>query len=116
MSGYREHPCPSDPMQRSTSHPLSRSCQNPPATCHHGRRYQPLAHRFLDGRYAVGPDSLFPLRSPTIPGRMNSPPVSNFGLPADDMDGNQIIGNYIARNLADEFDTATPGRVGININ
>jgi parallel beta-helix repeat protein len=40
----------------------------------------------------------------------------NFGLPADDMDGNQIIGNYIARNLADEFDTATPGRVGININ
>jgi hypothetical protein len=37
-------------------------------------------------------------------------------LAADDMDGNQIIGNYIARNLADEFDTATPGRVGININ
>ncbi len=40
----------------------------------------------------------------------------NFGAPADDMDGNVIIGNYIAKNLADEFDTATPGRVGININ
>jgi len=40
----------------------------------------------------------------------------NFGAPADNMDGNQIIGNYIAKNLADEFDTATPGRVGININ
>ncbi|HVC47797.1 MAG TPA: NosD domain-containing protein [Terracidiphilus sp.] len=39
-----------------------------------------------------------------------------FGLPADDMDGNQIIGNYIAKNLADSNDTATPGRVGININ
>ncbi len=40
----------------------------------------------------------------------------SFGLPADNMDGNQIIGNYIARNLADTADTATPGRVGININ
>ena len=40
----------------------------------------------------------------------------NFGLPADDMNGNMIIGNYIAGNLADTFDTATPGRVGININ
>lgn len=40
----------------------------------------------------------------------------NFGLPADDMNGNQIIGNYIAKNLADAGDTATPGRVGININ
>lgn len=39
-----------------------------------------------------------------------------FGAPADDMDGNQIIGNYIAGNLADTDDTATPGRVGININ
>lgn len=39
-----------------------------------------------------------------------------IGLPADDMDGNQIIGNYIAKNLADADDTATPGRVGININ
>lgn len=39
-----------------------------------------------------------------------------FGLPADDMDGNQIIGNFIARNNADSADTATPGRVGININ
>ena len=40
----------------------------------------------------------------------------NFGLPADDMDGNMIISNFIAGNLADSFDTATPGRVGININ
>jgi parallel beta-helix repeat protein len=39
-----------------------------------------------------------------------------FGLPADDMSGNKIIGNIIAGNLADTFDTATPGRVGININ
>jgi parallel beta-helix repeat protein len=39
-----------------------------------------------------------------------------FGLPADDMSGNKIIGNTIARNLADLFDTATPGPVGININ
>jgi hypothetical protein len=40
----------------------------------------------------------------------------NFGAPPDNMDGNQIIGNYIAGNLADTGDTATPGRVGININ
>ena len=39
-----------------------------------------------------------------------------FGLPADDMTGNKIIGNTISGNLADTFDTATPGRVGININ
>ncbi|HZW80323.1 MAG TPA: NosD domain-containing protein [Candidatus Deferrimicrobiaceae bacterium] len=39
-----------------------------------------------------------------------------FGLPADNMSGNQIIGNIIAGNLADTADTATPGRVGININ
>jgi Right handed beta helix region len=39
-----------------------------------------------------------------------------FGLPADNMNANQIIGNFIAGNLADTFDTATPGRVGININ
>lgn len=39
-----------------------------------------------------------------------------FGLPADDMSGNKIIGNFIAKNLADLNDTATPGRVGININ
>ncbi|MFZ1138328.1 MAG: right-handed parallel beta-helix repeat-containing protein [Candidatus Sulfotelmatobacter sp.] len=39
-----------------------------------------------------------------------------FGAPADDMSGNKIIGNTIAANLADTFDTATPGRVGININ
>jgi hypothetical protein len=32
------------------------------------------------------------------------------------MDGNMIIENVIAGNLADTFDTATPGRVGININ
>jgi len=40
----------------------------------------------------------------------------SFGLPADDMSGNKIIDNFIAGNLADQFDTATPGRVGININ
>jgi len=39
-----------------------------------------------------------------------------FGLPPDDMDGNVIIGNVIAGNLADQFDTKTPGSVGININ
>jgi hypothetical protein len=39
-----------------------------------------------------------------------------FGLPADDMSGNKIILNTIAGNLADTADTATPGRVGININ
>jgi Right handed beta helix region len=39
-----------------------------------------------------------------------------FGAPADNMDGNKIIGNFIAGNLADQFDTATPGSVGININ
>jgi Right handed beta helix region len=39
-----------------------------------------------------------------------------FGLPADDFSGNQIIGNFIAGNLADQADTATPGKVGININ
>jgi Right handed beta helix region len=38
------------------------------------------------------------------------------GAPADNMDNNTITGNYIASNLADLFDTATPGRVGININ
>jgi hypothetical protein len=39
-----------------------------------------------------------------------------FKLPADNMSGNKIIGNIIAGNLADQADTATPGRVGININ
>ena len=39
-----------------------------------------------------------------------------FGFPADDMSGNKIIANTIAGNLRDLFDTATPGRVGININ
>jgi parallel beta-helix repeat protein len=39
-----------------------------------------------------------------------------FGLPADDMSNNKIVGNYIAGNLPDSDDTATPGRVGININ
>jgi hypothetical protein len=39
-----------------------------------------------------------------------------FGAPAVNMNGNMIIGNTIARNLADTDDTATPGTVGININ
>lgn len=40
----------------------------------------------------------------------------SFGAPVDDMSGNMIIGNFIAKNLADTADTATPGTVGININ
>lgn len=40
----------------------------------------------------------------------------NFGLPADDLSGNTIIGNWISANGADANDTATPGTVGININ
>ncbi len=47
---------------------------------------------------------------------MHSHVGPNFGLPADDFSGTQIIGNYIAANLADTDDTATPGRVGINVN
>lgn len=39
-----------------------------------------------------------------------------FGLPADNMSRNMIIGNYISGNGADEGDTATPGTAGININ
>jgi hypothetical protein len=39
-----------------------------------------------------------------------------FGLPDDDMDDNVIVGNFIAKNLPDQADTATPGNVGININ
>ena len=39
-----------------------------------------------------------------------------FGAPADDMDGNMIIGNFISGNGADQADTATPGTTGININ
>ncbi len=39
-----------------------------------------------------------------------------FGLPLDNFYGNVIIGNFIAKNLPDQGDTATPGNVGININ
>jgi hypothetical protein len=39
-----------------------------------------------------------------------------FGAPADDMDGNIIVGNVISGNGADTDDTATPGTTGININ
>ena len=39
-----------------------------------------------------------------------------FGAPADNMNNNMVVENYIAGNLADSGDTATPGRVGININ
>ncbi|HLH17541.1 MAG TPA: right-handed parallel beta-helix repeat-containing protein [Bryobacteraceae bacterium] len=39
-----------------------------------------------------------------------------FGAPADNMSNNKMIGNYIAGNLADLDDTATPGSVGINLN
>lgn len=40
----------------------------------------------------------------------------SFGLPADNLSGNTIIGNWISANGADSNDTATPGTVGININ
>ncbi len=40
----------------------------------------------------------------------------SFGLPADNMDGNVIVGNFIQANGPDLDDTATPGPVGININ
>lgn len=39
-----------------------------------------------------------------------------FHAPADNMDGNVIVGNSISKNLADQADTKTPGSVGININ
>jgi hypothetical protein len=39
-----------------------------------------------------------------------------FGLPADEMSSNKIIGNFIASNGADIDDTRTPGTDGININ
>ena len=39
-----------------------------------------------------------------------------FMAPSDDMDNNTITGNFIAKNLADCCDTATPGSDGININ
>jgi hypothetical protein len=39
-----------------------------------------------------------------------------FGLPADDMSRNMIVGNFISGNGADTDDTATPGTTGININ
>ncbi|HEV2426014.1 MAG TPA: right-handed parallel beta-helix repeat-containing protein [Terriglobia bacterium] len=40
----------------------------------------------------------------------------NFGLPADDLNDNVIVGNRISGNGADLFDTATPGSTGINVN
>ena len=40
----------------------------------------------------------------------------NFGLPADNLSDNQIIGNTISGNAADLGDTATPGPTGINVN
>jgi parallel beta-helix repeat protein len=39
-----------------------------------------------------------------------------FGAPADNMNGNVIVGNFISGNGADTADTATPGTTGININ
>ncbi|MEI9977885.1 MAG: right-handed parallel beta-helix repeat-containing protein [Edaphobacter sp.] len=40
----------------------------------------------------------------------------NFGLPADNLNNNSVIGNTISGNAADTGDTATPGPAGININ
>lgn len=40
----------------------------------------------------------------------------NFGLPADNLNNNSIIGNRISGNAADTEDTATSGPTGININ
>jgi nitrous oxidase accessory protein NosD len=40
----------------------------------------------------------------------------NFGLPADNLNNNSIIGNRISGNAGDSGDTATPGPAGININ
>jgi parallel beta-helix repeat protein len=40
----------------------------------------------------------------------------NFGLPADNLDNNSVIGNTISGNAADTGDTATPGPAGINVN
>lgn len=39
-----------------------------------------------------------------------------FGLPADDMNNNIILGNFVAGNGMDVGDTATPGTVGIQIS
>ncbi|MGA8528519.1 MAG: NosD domain-containing protein [Acidobacteriaceae bacterium] len=52
-----------------------------------------------------------------IPGvSLHSHVGPGFGLPADDMNGNMIIGNFIADNGADTDDTATDGPTGINIS
>jgi hypothetical protein len=40
----------------------------------------------------------------------------NFGLPADNLNNNVIIGNRISGNGADVGDTPTPGPTGINLN
>lgn len=40
----------------------------------------------------------------------------NFGAPADDLNGNYILNNYISGNGADVGDTPTPGPTGINLS
>jgi Right handed beta helix region len=40
----------------------------------------------------------------------------NFGAPADDLNGNFILNNYISGNGADVGDTPTPGPTGINLS
>ena len=40
----------------------------------------------------------------------------NFGLPADNLNDNVIVGNRLSGNGADLFDTATPGPAGINVS
>jgi hypothetical protein len=57
------------------------------------------------------------LRNNGIPGvAFHSHVGPNFGLPADNLNGNVIIANRISGNGADIGDTPTPGPTGINIS
>jgi len=55
---------------------LSRAAEDSPAACRQRSRYQPASDRCLGERYTLGPDSLLPLRSSTVPIEVISPPVS----------------------------------------
>jgi parallel beta-helix repeat protein len=57
------------------------------------------------------------LRNNGIPGiAFHSHVGPNFGLPADNLNDNVLIGNRISGNGADIGDTPTPGPAGINIS